>query len=135
MEGWIIQIGLALLSAAAIYGAFRTRVARLEVDLRGHIEASGLKKRDLDRKLDAQFKRVDTCTERVTILERDTSTHLDMIKAEEKFVSKKELELHLKNIELMTTNTNQKVEKIEGKLEDLIEVLTSGTVKIGRNHE
>jgi hypothetical protein len=49
-----------------------------------------------------------------------------MVKAEAKFVSKRELELHLKNIELMTKNTSQKVDKMEGKLEDLIEVLTKG---------
>jgi hypothetical protein len=131
IESWMVNIGIALAGIIGTYAVLRNKVDRLQTDLRDHSSTSQTGKRDLDRKLDAQFKRVDICTERITILERDTSTHLDMVKAEEKFVSKRELELHLKNIELMTKNTNQKVEKIEGKLEDLIEVLTSGAIKIG----
>jgi len=135
IESWMVNVAIAIAGIIGTYAVLKTRVERLEVDLKGHIEAFGINKKEIYRRFDEQCKRVDSCTQRVTILERDTSTHLDMTKAEEKFVSKKELELHLRNIELMATNTNQKVEKIEGKLGDLVEILTNGTIKIGGSNE
>jgi len=131
----MVNVAIAIAGIIGTYAVLKTRVERLEVDLKSHVETFGINKKEIYRRFDEQFKRVDDCIQRITILERDTSTHLDMTKAEERFVPKKELELHLKNIELMATNTNQRVEKMEGKLGDLIEVLTSGTNKIGGSNE
>jgi len=125
IESWMVNVGIALAGIIGTYAVLRNRVERLEKDMSSHINTSKIDGNDLDRKLNAQFKRVDNCLERIVVLEQNTATHLDMNKAEEKFVSKKELELHLKNLELVTRNTNEKVEKMEGKLDELIEALST----------
>ena len=125
IESWMVNVGIALAGIIGTYAVLRNRVERLEKDISSHINTSKIDGNDLDRKLNAQFKRVDNCLERIVVLEQNTATHLDMNKAEEKFVSKTELELHLKNLELVTRNTNEKVEKMEGKLDELIEALST----------
>jgi hypothetical protein len=50
-----------------------------------------------------------------------------MPRAEEKFVSKQELELHLKNIEITIIHTNKLVDKMSGKLEDVLSALSIKT--------
>lgn len=125
----IANVGIALVGAVGTFAVLKNRVTRLESDMSDYTDDSKVKAIELNRKLDAQFKKTDTVIERLIVLERDTATHLDMPKAEEKFVSKMELHLHLKNIELTTKNTNSMVEKMEGKLEDLVETLQ------GINHE
>ena len=79
--------------------------------------------------IDPPFKRLDTTADRVTVLERDTSTHLTMPIAEDKFVSKGELELHLKNIELKADHTNKVVDSMSGKLDELTILLSTNIVK------
>jgi len=125
IESWMVNVGIALAGIIGTYAVLRNRVERLEKDMAKHVEDASLDKSESDRKLSAQFKRLDSCTERVVVLEQSTATHLDMNKVEEKFVSKQELNLHLRNIELVAQNTNQKVEKMEGKLDELIEALST----------
>lgn len=126
MESWMVSIGIAVAGVIGTYAVLRNRVERLENDQKTHLIDAAAKATDLNRKLDTQFKRIDCITERTTVLERDTSNHLDLVKAEAKFVSKRELDLHLKNIELTAKNTNKTVEKMEGKLEELISILSKG---------
>jgi hypothetical protein len=77
-----------------------------------------------NERINAGFKRVDNLDKRITILERDTATHLTMPKAEEKFVSKAELDLHLKNIELSTKHTEHLVDGMSSKLDGLNRMIT-----------
>ena len=127
----MINLGLILLGGAATYGALRTRLIGVEKDLEKHKQHDDSYHGDMSRKQDAQFKRIDTTINRVTIVEQKISKFLDLEEAEKKFVSKRELELHLKNIELTTKNTSHQVDKIEGKLEELVALLSNGAIKVG----
>ena len=122
IESWMVNIGIVVVTGIGTYAVLKSRVERLEKDLAHHNKDDGIFHSELERKLTAQFKRVDECSKRITILERDTQTHLTMPKAEEKFVSKIELELHLKNIELQQNNINDKLGKVEGNLEELLNI-------------
>jgi len=131
VESWMVTVVIALLGAVGTYAVLRNRVTRSEKDFEKHTDEYTIYKKDIDSRIDAGFKKTDICIERIIKLEQDTSTHLDLVKAEETFVSKKELELHIKILELGMTNisskvndTNNKVESIEGKLGDLVELLT-----------
>ncbi len=125
LESWMVNIVIAIAGVIGTYAVLRNRVERLEEDMEKHITTSGTNSKDLDKKLNAQFKKIDANVERIVVLEQNTSTHLDMGKAEAKFVSKLELELHLKNLELVAKNTNQKVEKMEGKLDDFLDTIST----------
>ncbi len=116
-------------SQIGIYFVMRYRVSALEKNVDTFVEERKICCKDMEARNNACFKSVDRCQDRVTVLERDTSTHLNLSKAEERFVSKAELELHLKNIETITTNTNQNVDKMMGKLEDLTDILHANIVK------
>ena len=127
----MINLGLILLGGAATYGALRTRLISVEKDFKDHKRSDDTYHADMSRKQDAQFKRIDSTINRVTIVEQKISKFLDLEEAEKKFVSKRELELHLKNIELTTKNTSHQVDKIEGKLEELVALLSNGAIKVG----
>lgn len=126
MEDWMVSLGIAAAGAISTFAVMRARVTRLESDLESH-ENSDNKLHEKEQKTFEQLAdKFDVALERLTVLERDTATHLTMPKAEEKFVSKRELDLHLKNIELQTQhinstvkNTNDMVATIMGKLEEM----------------
>ena len=129
MESWMISLVIAAVGVIGTYAVLRNRVDRLEKDLaedtRTQVEAHA----SVARKIDAGFKRLDIVSDRVTILERDTSTHLDMPKAEERFVSHKELQLHIQNIENNIKHMNKSVEHMSGKLDELTRLLSTNIVK------
>ena len=128
MESWMISLVIAAIGVIGTYAVLRNRVDRLEKDLaegtRTQVEAHA----SVARKIDAGFKRLDIVSDRVTILERDTSTHLDMPKAEERFVSHKELQLHIQNIENNIKHMNKSVEHMSGKLDELTRLLSTNIV-------
>lgn len=129
MESWMINLVIAAVGVIGTYAVLRNRVDRLEKDLaedtRTQVEAHA----SVDRKIEAGFKRLDVVSDRVTILERDTSTHLDISKAEERFVSHKELKLHVQNIENNIKHMDKNVEHMSGKLDELTRLLSTNTVK------
>lgn len=124
---------LAIISVLGLqigtYYVLRYRVTLLEKNFSTHIEDSTIQHKEETRRLEASFKRIDTLSDRITILERDTKSHLDLPTAEVKFVSKAELELHLKNIETITTNTNKLVDSMMGKMDMLTSLLSQGISK------
>lgn len=135
MESWIVSLVIALVGVVGTYAVLRNRVTRLEADYQQHMTESNAVVIKIHERIDASFKRADQTLERVVILERDTSTHLTMPKAEEKFVSKVELALQLKNIsqEIHHTNrtvddTNSLVKILVGKLDDMNQVLHTNIV-------
>ena len=134
LESWMVNVAIAIVGIIGTYAVLRSRVERLEEDMEKHVTESSSNAKDLDRKLNAQFKKTDANVERIVVLEQNTVTHLDMEKAEAKFVSKLELELHLKNLELVAKNTNQKVEKMEGKLDDFLDTISTYT-SVGRKQQ
>ncbi len=74
-------------------------------------------------KINGGFKRLDEVITRITIIETDTNEYLKLREAEEKFVTKLELQLQLENIALSTSYTQKEVDKIEGKLDDILSIL------------
>ena len=131
VESWMVTLLIAFAGAVGTYAVLRNRVTRSEKDFDKHIDEYTINRKDIEKRIDDSFKKTDMCIERIIRLEQDTANHLDLVKAEEKFVSKRELELHLKNIELSIVNvtskvddTNSKVENIEGKLGELLSLLT-----------
>jgi len=134
MQPWMIDALMIVGGGIAIFTMLRVRVTRLEADYRDHILQSDKRviaiyeKIDENNKannvrIDAGFKRVDQVSEKVTILERDTANLLDLDTAEAKFVTRKELDLHLDKIEIITGNTNKEVSLLMGKQEDILTLL------------
>jgi hypothetical protein len=136
MESWMLQALFAVIAGATVYGAFRTRLTRVETDVTRHLEADSEYHRDLDRKLNAQFKKLDAVNDKCIILEQQAGAHLTMAAAEAKFVQINELDLHLQKLDLRVKNTNEtigrvdsKVDKMEGKLEDILSLLMKKKLK------
>ena len=90
-------------------------------------QESGDNKNEIEKMQDSintGFKRLDTALNRITVLETGSKSHLDIREAEKKFVSKEELKLMMKNIELTADYTKQEIVKIEGKLDDILGILS-----------
>jgi len=96
----------------------------LKKDIKEHDKLDVKHHDEINARINAAFKRIDAVSTDVTILQRDTVNHLDMNKAEEKFVSKEELSLHLKNIDTELNHINKNSEMMVGKLDDLTKALS-----------
>ena len=129
MESWMINLVIAAVGVVGTYAVLRNRVDRLEKDLEEDAKTQVEAHASVARKIEAGFKRLDVVFDRVTILERDTSTHLDMPRAEERFVSHKELQLHIQNIENNINHMDKNVEHMSGKLDELMRLLSTNIVK------
>ena len=154
IESWMISGAIALAAGISTWAVLKERQARFQLDMdanesdnskkisnlyeyidkhissddrlhRQENEAHNSHYSNFNERMNAGFKRVDDLDKRITILERDTATHLTMPKAEEKFVSKAELDLHLKNIELSTKHTEHLVNGMSGKLDSLNKMITN----------
>ena len=154
IESWMISGAIALVAGISTWAVLKERQARFQLDMdanesdnskkisnlyeyidkhissddrlhRQENEAHNSHYSNFNERMNAGFKRVDDLDKRITILERDTATHLTMPKAEEKFVSKAELDLHLKNIELSTKHTEHLVNGMSGKLDSLNKMITN----------
>ena len=132
MESWMLEVLIVTCGAVGTYAVVRQRLTRLEKDFEQYVDKEDKAReksneyhnalhKDILERINAGFKKTDEMQNKITILERDTATHLTMPKAEEKFVSKMELELHLKNIEIITQHTAKSVDLIMGKLDLLAE--------------
>jgi len=129
IEGWMVSGGIALATAVSTYAVLRDRHTRLEEDLKAYSDTHSLSNQEIERKIDAGFRKQDNISERVTILERDTATHLDMTKAEDKFVSHKELALHMQNIENTLKHTEKSIVHMSSKLDELTNILSTNIVR------
>lgn len=147
MEEWMVNVVIAVLGVVATYAVLRSRVDRLEVDFKdfkkssedyhkSHTEIDEKHHKEINLRVDAGFKKQDDVINRITVLERDTSSHLDMQRAEDRFVSHKEFKLYLENINASIANiakdvhsANSNSTKVMGKLEDLYDLLASNIPK------
>ena len=130
----MISVGLSVVTFISTYAVLKDRHARLTSDVREHIkddmtlharesEAHAKIYAEFETKMNAAFKRIDTLSERLVVLERDTSTHLDMQKAEARFVSHKELQLHMINIEQTLKHTDKEIANMAETLSDLTRMI------------
>ena len=122
-EDWMFNIIIASAGVIGTYAVLRSRVDRLEQDLQLHHERDSNTQREFEKKLNASFTKIDESMKRLTVLEQDTKTHLTMPVADEKFVNKIELQLHLEKIELQQIHLQEKMNKIEGNGEEILTIL------------
>jgi len=125
LESWMISAGSGLLAVAFGYGIVRNRLDSLEKGAKSHLETDTVYHHDMDRKLDAQFRRIDDCHDRATRLESKFGTLLDEKTADSKFVSKHELALHLKNIDSELAHMTKNSDVMLGKLEELTKAFST----------
>lgn len=127
------MINLAIAAGGIIfgYGLFKGQMTALSNRATEHEKADKDNHADLERRISAQFKRIDVVSTELATLKGQLDRAISLEQAEEKFVSKTEMLLHLKNLELAAANTNSKidrventVEKFEGKLEDILGILS-----------
>jgi len=119
IESWMITGVIAIASSVSTYAVLRSRVARIELDFKEHNEEDKLYHVDNERKMTAQFKRIDNISDKGLVLETRVNTMLSSETADEKFVSKAELNLHLKNIDTTMAHMSKSSDMIVGKLEEL----------------
>jgi hypothetical protein len=140
MESWIIEVGIVLAGSIGTYAVARNRLERLEVDFKDHVKKddevhekenteSSRQHDKATTKLDAGFKKLDSVIDRVIVLEQTTKEHLGLREAEDKFVSHKELQLHLKNIENSMMHIEKNSDSMTKKLEELTSILSNNIVK------
>ena len=127
-------IAIPLAGAVGTYAVLRAKVHNLEQQISKHItHDDDVHKYENDRheefhknivtKIEATFKRIDIAQEEITILKRDTSTHLTMPVASSTFVTKESLDLKLAVISNDLKHTDKEVMNMSGKLEELITML------------
>ncbi len=118
MENWVLNLLIAISGVAGTYAVLQHRVKRLEDD-----------KKETDLKINEGFKRLDTVIDRIIILEQTTKEHLGLREAEDKFVSHRELQLYLTNIEKSIQNVEKNSDVMTKKLEELTAILSNNIVK------
>lgn len=134
IESWMVSIVIALAGLVFSYGFFKSQVKNIQDKQEAAEIDAKLFHSDLDKKLNAQFKKTDEALNRCTILESTSINHLTVQQAEDKFVLRSELNLHLKNIESELEHTNKNSDMIVGKLEDLTKAFSDYLVR-GLNDE
>lgn len=120
----LLQAGILV---AGIVGAGFT--VRYQVS--GMVKAYDLHVEDNHDKFNSGFKRLDIVVDRVTVIEQNLLNYLDLKQMEERFVTKKELELHMKNIELSqsqqakdTSRVRDHISKMDDKLDTIIQAIS-----------
>ncbi|MCI4436456.1 MAG: hypothetical protein JHC33_06560 [Ignisphaera sp.] len=142
MDNWIISIAIALFGVIGTYAVLRYRVTAVESELKTiKIEHDKLHEREEEHhavihkefvsKFDAGFKRLDTVIERIIIIEQDTKEHLNIREADERFVSHRELQLHLANIDNSMQHMSKNSDSMTRKLEELTHILSISVIKTG----
>lgn len=140
MESWMVEVAIVLAGAIGTWAVTRNRLDRLEKDLKEHSTDDDTlhKEEAIDRKesyklfeakFDAGFKKLDTVIDRVIVLEQSTKEHLGLREAEDKFVSHKELQLHLKNIEGSMHHIEKNSDDMKVELNKLTTLLSNNIVK------
>jgi len=137
IESWMVGAGIAIAGVVGAYSVTKYKadenksdidtvknelnntITDLKADMKEHDNFDVKHHEDINKRVNAAFKRIDEVSNDVIILQRDTANHLDMGKAEVKFVSKEELALHMKNIDIELAHINENSKLMVGKLDDL----------------
>ena len=99
MESWMISVALSVITFISTYAVLRDRHARLAEDVKENQKGNEEESRraieqhakihtDILASVNAAFKRIDSLSERLITLERDTATHLDTPKIMLKYNNK-----------------------------------------------
>jgi len=123
VEMWMVDLAIGVGTIIFGYGLFKGKVNALEESMAKHNEEDSVFHTDLERRLNAQFKRIDELHTKVLLTQAEANKHVDLPTIEEKFVSKRELELQLKNIDLELNYIAKTGTETAGKLDVLIDVV------------
>lgn len=131
IESWMISAGIAVAGTVGTYSVIKYKVDAgaesintLKNEIKDYQQLNVKYREDTAVKINAAFKRIDDVANSVLVLERDTSNHLDLTKAEARFVPREELALHLRNIDSELTHINKNSEMMVGKLDDMTKALS-----------
>jgi len=131
IESWMVNAATLLAALVASYAVIKYKVdasskelENIKSELKEHDTIDTKHHDDITNRINAGFKRIDEVSSQVIVLERDTAYHLDMKQAEVKFVTKEELNLHMKNIDGELNHLNKNGDIMVGKLEDLTKALS-----------
>ena len=124
IESWMINLAIALGGIVFGYGLFKGKMQAMDDRAIEHAKNDKTNHEDLERRISAQFKRIDAVSQDIANINGRMEKAISLEQAEAKFVSKTEMLLHMKNLELTAANTNAKVDKLEGKLEDILDILS-----------
>ena len=133
IDGWMINAGAMISVGIGTYAVLRSRVLRLEQDFKSHNEDDTLYHKDTERRMSAQFKRIDEISNTSIVLSTKVNSMLSAESADEKFVSKQELSLHLRNIENNIGHMNKSSDQIMAKLGKLTEDFSAYILKANKN--
>lgn len=129
MESWIVQVIGGIATIIAGYAVLRKTVAGHEEKFRDMKKENHDSFSDLERRINAGFKRIDEVGNRTTVLEQSTKEHLGLREAEDRFVSKEMLQLHINNIENTLKHMEKESVSQSKKLDYLTELLSTNIVK------
>lgn len=129
MESWMINVIGAVATIIAGYAVLRKTVAGHEEKFKEMRKEHAENIDYMDKRINAGFKRLDETINRTTILEQSTKEHLGLREAEERFVSHKELRLHIANIENTLKHMEKESVSQSKKLDYLTELLSTNIVK------
>ena len=142
MESWIVTVALSVGTFIGIYAVTKYKVEEnnnhlndLKKEIKENDKLDTKHREVINERINAAFKKTDMLTKDVTILQRDSMNHLDMDRADAKFVSKEELGLHLKNIDNELAHMNKTNEAMVGKLDDLTKALSQYMLKELNNED
>jgi len=125
VESWMVSGVIGIVTIVFGYGVFKNRLENIEDKFSLHSVDDATYHSDIDRKHSAQFRRIDELSERCVRLESSVINHLTITKAEEKFVSKDELALHIKNIDKDISHLTKNSDVMIGKIDEFKNVLSS----------
>ena len=120
---FIWQLALAGFAILSSYFMIKNKVSQHDEKF---VESEKKYKEDfetVDHKVDKCFSKYDDLNKTVSMIERELEKKASLKEVAEEYVSRRELELTLQKIELVTTSTNKEVAKIDKQMEEIIHIL------------
>lgn len=133
MEGWMIQIFGAVATLISAWAIMRHTVNVHDKKIEKIEITQNLDREKFQLSLSSGVKRFEELGEKITVLQQTTNSHLDLKQAEDRFVSHKEMSLHIANIENSIKHIEKQMEtankETAKKLDYLTELLSTNLVK------
>lgn len=129
MEDWVIQVVGGGITLIVGYAVLRKTVSSHDEQIKEIKKDHSYNLDLIDKRINAGFKRLDEVATRITVLEQSTKEHLGLREAEERFVSHKELQLHIANIESTLKHMEKESVAQSKKLDYLTELISTNIVK------
>lgn len=129
MESWMVQVVVGIATLVAGYAVMKHTVAAHDKKLEKIEQTQSNDRKEFERSLANGVKRFEEISEKVTVLQQTTKEHLGLREAEDRFVSKEMLQLHINNIENTLKHMEKESMAQSKKLDYLTELLSTNIVK------